>query len=329
MAKERQISTEEQKLLRALGNKKITKIKPLIDGERVTYPDVQELTGLDSGATEEFLQYLVSEDILLKEPSDCLFACPNCGSIRMLYKLRCPACQSTALKAGGALEHLHCGYLDMEDVFSKSGFQCPKCRKELKTLGVDYRKVGTYYRCISCTEIHSAADAFFYCMNCTKTPKFDDAKMSVFYSYSLNPETREKIAKYSIDLSLISEKLKTHGFETKFDSTVKGKSGLEHEVGIIVYDKKKKDGEANPDIIADIVISSNEVDESSVLSFMAKIIDIDIESHKCILAVVPKLSERARKLALFYGRRVVEHESVADLGKRLPEEIEGIAKGVT
>ncbi len=316
-----------QILLRALLDGRIKEIRPLIIDE-VTYPDVQKLNGLDARGVEGVLQLLVSENILLRKPLDCVFTCPYCRSIRMLYKLRCPTCGSTCMKTGKALEHMHCGYVDMEEGFSgPSGFQCPKCRRTLKAIGVDYRSVGIYYRCISCREVNSSIDQIFYCMQCSRTCRINEASLTVYDSYYLNEEAKEKIMRCTIDLSLIAETLRVHGFETELDCKVLGNSGIYHIFTVAVRNKRKRDGDAKPDIIADITISSNEVGESSILCFMAKTTDIGCQNN--IQAVVPRSSEPARKLARFYGINLVECEEVAELPKKIAELMVQIVTGVS
>lgn len=326
MEDKRHLIAKMQWLLGALRDAGIVMVRPSIGREEVTYPDVQKLTGLDAREIQELLRYLVSENMLVSEPAESFFTCHNCDSVKMLYKLRCPICTNSCLKTGRAIEHMHCGHIDMEERFSgPTGFKCPNCKKMLKAIGVDYRSVGKYYDCLACKQIHPTAEQIFHCLNCGATAKVEDSNITVYNAYSLNLEQAEKITRYTMDLSLIAKALGVYGFETEFNSNILGKSGVFHRLDVVAYDKEKNVSEEKPrpDITASIIISNDEVNELSIMNFIAKI--VDIESRNNIFAVIPKVGEPARKLANFYGIRIVESETTAILLKKMANEMGAIA----
>lgn len=317
-----------QKLARALVHGMIREISPLIRDGQIRYADMEKITGLKGREAQDLLDSLESDGILLKKPFECLFACPYCRSFKLLYRVACNSCHGRCLVRGRALEHMHCGYVDMEEAFMVSdGFKCPKCRKNLKAIGVDYRVAGKYYCCLTCNELQPAPEQLLHCLECSKPTSITEANLPIFYSYSLNPSARDSLAMNIVDLSSLSEILKELGFEVELDSQIIGKCGVSHSISLLAYasvlnvieGNGDTDGKRKPEIIVDTIVGSEVIGEIPVLSFMAKVMDIG--SRLNILAAVPRLSESARKLVRYYNIRLVESENIGELSSRVAEVI--------
>lgn len=309
---------EVQRLLMHLKSGASIEFKPVLDTKSamVHYPEVQEITGLDQRAARDLLEFMSDSDILTKEPSMTLYSCPFCSSNSLIPRLACPYCKMESLKAGKAIEHMQCGYVDFEESFiTNKGFQCPKCGKALKALGVDYRRISNYYRCLHCGKLVSLPSQSFQCMSCGKRFPFEDSKLETFFSYRLNPAAMETIEKHTIDLSHVKDLADRYKLTAKFDVKIKGKSGLVHEVNIAMYQEGKSESEDRPDLIVDINVSKEQASEGIVASFITKAIDLG--AQKAILVSVPGMSERARRLASYYGIVALQCAKVSDLPNQL------------
>ena len=52
---------------------------------------------------------------------------------------------------------------------------CPKCHKEIQTIGVDYRTMENYYMCTDCGEKFAEPLNDYLCMKCNNRFKIDQA----------------------------------------------------------------------------------------------------------------------------------------------------------
>jgi hypothetical protein len=70
------------------------------------------------------------------------FYCPSCGSQNVSTRYCCPYCKSFNIQKGSLIEHVKCGYMDVEENFRKGEkLVCPKCHEELKKPDVDYKRL--------------------------------------------------------------------------------------------------------------------------------------------------------------------------------------------
>ena len=90
-------------------------------------------------------------------------ACNQCNSTNISYTLECPQCKGINFKQQGLIEHYSCG-----EVYPKEGNyeKCPKCNKQIGTVGKDYREFLEYYICSSCNERFSKPLSKFICFEC-------------------------------------------------------------------------------------------------------------------------------------------------------------------
>ncbi len=307
-------SPEVQRLLRQLKAGKIVELKPSFDSKRgqVTFPDAERITGLSSEKVISLLDFLAESGILVKVPSGTFYTCPICASKNLILISGCPVCRGESLKSGRALEHLTCGHIDMEEAFvTKTGFQCPNCKKTLKELGKDYRRISNYYRCLSCGRLIDTPVQTFRCSNCQRRTPLEEVRLDAFNWYLLNPDGAMKLAKHALDLTPVREVFEKHGFNSKLDAKVKGRSGVYHDLDIIAWYKERPDSEEKPDLLVDLAISAEPLTEESISALMIK--TIDIGSQNAIILAVPAVSKTANKLASFYGIVASACEKVSDI----------------
>lgn len=291
-----------QKILHKIKDENLDVIESeFTHAEGIKYPALKD-TGLSPQAAESALEDLSRSEILVKEVSGNIATCPVCNSHRLSMHSVCPVCGSFNLKKGQVLEHLTCGYVGFEKDFQRNGqLTCPKCRKSLKALGVDYKRQKNVYRCLDCGSLLPFPDRRYSCEN-NHIFKEEELILKNIYRYRVNPSSRSLIEQLTMDLRpIIVEGVKL-GLHVRSPAIVKGKSGVEHEF-LIAFWKGVRYTDS-PDIIVEISLSDEPVDEMMVLALYAKIIDVGVK--KAILAVTPGLNENARKLARIYGIEVVE-----------------------
>jgi len=137
------------------------------------------------------LEKLSKADILKAEPYCSGVSCPQCSSKEAQLYLKCPACKSVLLQKGETLEHFNCGHIDFRPKFERNGkLVCPKCTKELRQIGVDYKQVGFWYKC---TEGHTFPNILlkFICTKCSHEFDLDNAKIEVLHRYELTEKGKK------------------------------------------------------------------------------------------------------------------------------------------
>lgn len=308
-----------QKILHKIKDSSIDVIEPRFTySEGVEYPILREI-GLSTQAVESTLEDLSRSEILVKEASSNIVLCPICYSHKLSLHLVCSVCGSLNLEKSHVLEHLTCGYIGFEKDYQKDGrLICPKCRKPLKALGVDYKRQKNVYKCLDCRSLLPLPDKRYICEN-SHTFKEEEIVLKKIYRYRVNPPAKNIIERLTIDLRPILIEGVKLGLYVRSPAAVKGRSGVEHEFSIALW-KDVKYMNA-PDAVVEIHLSDEIVNEMIILALYAKMIDVGVK--KVILAVSPELSEEARKLARIYGIKVIEsrdfNKLVEDVKKNLKD----------
>ena len=283
-------------------------IEPVYDSKAgYFYPAIEAIVGVSSDV-ELFLNKLSEEKILVKKLYDKIIYCPYCGSKALSFRYCCPFCKSFNIQKSSLIEHVRCGYMDLEDNFRKTGkFACPKCRDELKHVNVDYRKAGVWCACEDCKKSFDIPVAEHYCMSCHKTSNFEEAVIKDVYSYTLSDKIKEAISSNAFIVSPIIEVLSKAGYIVESPALLKGKSGAQHSFDLVAF----KEVSQNKIIVLDISTAKDGVvSEQPVIGLFAKI--FDISPDKGFLVVIPKLNDNARKMADLYNIQIIEAKNQAE-----------------
>ncbi len=270
---------------------------------KVTYPEVARLSqGIDS---VEFLDALASQGILKKERYITEVLCPACGFSSLRDKYTCTFCRGDNVETGDIVEHYACGNTDFEASFLKEGrLICPKCRRELKIIGTDYRRIGKVFKCSDCGKDSSIPRIVHTCRNCGAESTWENTRLRSLYKYSINEEKKREIESISGVYLPLVEFLQKAGFQVESPVTVKGESGLDHSFDILALHNDRR-------TLFDIVADSEAVGETSVVTFFTK--TLDVAHDQAVLICIPKSSDRARGLSRAYGIGLVEGEGIAEI----------------
>ena len=69
---------------------------------------------------------------------------------------------------------------------------CPKCEKELKVLGADYRKIGAWHKC-SNGHLFNMPNLSHKCLECNEEFNTDDTSLETLYEYTLTEKGLRKL----------------------------------------------------------------------------------------------------------------------------------------
>jgi len=287
------------RLLDRLLDGRVRRITPEYDlsaEDGISYPAVNAILETGSQKTIRILNSLHEQGILEREFYDKNYRCPKCGSFQIKLSPSCPNCRGFNLSRNNALEHLTCGHVDFEEEFRKGNrFACPKCRKELRQIGVDYLRVGILHQCRDCKETFHEPLNYLRCIKCKSNFPQEEAGERDIYAYALNESMREKVSIEIRPKRQIEEILRKRGYRIQ-NSTVEGRSGAKHEFDIFAV---LKSGTLEHRIAIGISVSQTQVEPEEVLRLFAKAQDVG--AHKIVIIAVPKLSPDAKFFADYYG----------------------------
>lgn len=278
----------------------IGEVKPTLDLATelgFTYPSVESLLGIATQKAIDILEFLANEQILEKQFHDKLLFCPYCRSPNLRPSLRCPKCGSGDIVKGRILEHFSCANIGIEDEYSAAGkYICPKCKKELRFLGTDYRSLGINYKCNSCGEISTEVTLKWQCLKCSVLFAQDEAKETVLYLYRINEDRRFWLEFELGPKARFMEFLKSQGYEITEKAKISSasKSGAAHVFDILA---QRDDGFITYTMGIDTIISNSHepIGLEAVFKFDNKAYDLGINDK--VLLVAPGLNQEAKQFA--------------------------------
>jgi hypothetical protein len=298
-------------------NGEISQLEPVYDprlGYR--YPAVEAIAG-DASHAEKLLLRLYEAGILERKLYDKMLYCPKCGSASISVHYCCPYCKSFNIQKSALIEHVKCGYMNVEENFRKNGkLICPKCHDELKKADVDYRRAGIWCNCKDCGKSFDIPVTSCFCRDCHGNSTFDDIVMKDVYSYSMKEEAKEEASLGWVLIAPVREFLVECGFKVEGPAFLKGKSGANHMFDIVAYSGET----AKKVTVIDLATSAeNVVSEQPVIALFAKIFDVSPDN--AYLIAIPKMSDNGKKMAELYSIQIIEAKSQKEAIKALKERI--------
>ncbi|MFA5079581.1 MAG: restriction endonuclease [Dehalococcoidia bacterium] len=291
------------KLVDALVSGKLPDINPVVDFSYkmgYAYPSVSSLIDTSEVETINILESLASAGILIKQPYEKFYVDPD-GLFQLVPIERCPRCDSSNIIKGQLVEHFSCGYVGLDRDFKQdSRYVCPKCRKDLRLIGTDYRNVGIHYRCQDCSEVFTVPVVKWRNMKTRKIWGSEELKEVEASSYQFSPDKKGWLEFQLKPKTQLVEFLKHQGYQVHELAQLTGRSGAVHTVDVLAI---------RDDIITKINLGigilvapsgEQEVGLESLFRFDTRAYDIGI-NYKVVIAI-PKLGQEALNFA---GRQMI------------------------
>ena len=284
---------------------KIVDVRPQLDFTTelgFIYPIAEQTLGVKGKEAVSILESLTDRGILKKNFFDRLLRCPRCQSINIRPTIHCPKCGSGDIVQGRVLEHLACKYVGLEGEFLTGGrYVCPKCKVELRTLGVDYQSQGVLRKCHNCGDVSSVPLIKWRCLKCSTLTDVGGVGEVTIYSYSLD-EAKRNWLEFELRPKLqFLEFLRQSGYEVTENARLKGKSGAVHCIDILAT---RDVGVVTHNIAIGIGIARDKVRLDRILDFDVKAYDSGI--HDKVMIISPGLGEEAGKFASHQRIKVLE-----------------------
>jgi hypothetical protein len=164
-------------------------LKPVRDiSSRIgySYPLVQVLLNTSPGDEIGLLDELVESFLLKGELADRVNLCPYCRHFQINFREVCPNCSSLKIYEESTIHHYRCAYVGKEKEFADgAGLRCPKCRKEVRHIGVDYDRPSADLWCDDCRDNFAELALVCYCLSCGRAFAPDDAYVRSIHIFTL------------------------------------------------------------------------------------------------------------------------------------------------
>jgi len=297
------------KFVLALMNLPEKKILPEINPSQplgYVYPLANEYFGAEA---RKVLEEMAAAGLFEKEFVAKEVGCPRDQSINLSLKRHCPRCDATNINKEELLEHIPCGYIGPESSFKES--TCPKCKKKLGKVGVDYVKHGEQYVCQACGHFFQEPVMKATCLRDKNVFLFSEAKEVNLYAYKMTKLLQDEITKALDQQRFIREKISELGFKVSSPAKVKGRSGVEQEFFLVAESGR---GFLKLKVIVEL-LGNAEIKASDILTLYAKAIDIN--AYGSLVGAMPKMSEEAKAIATSYNIAFVEAEDLVSLTEKL------------
>lgn len=204
--------------------------------------------------------------------------CAKCDSFSLHVELGCPYCKEQNLRKSELMKHYECDYIgSVEEFASKedSLFVCPKCKKSLKRVGIDYGMPGIGFICYTCKNFFQFPLINIVC-NKGHTSKVDELNLKSFPIFTLNKEVRGyTIMTKCIDA--IESAFSKYNLKVAKFACIRGSSGKEYIVPFLVKNGKKQ-------IIIDFICDDQGI-KVDLAKFVRRVYD-SMNSNKLKFAIV-------------------------------------------
>ncbi len=142
--------------------------------KQITVPRLAEFTDTDISEVQSYLKTLESQGIVIQLQDRKETVCSDCSSLNIESVFQCPNCNGINYKQATLIEHYSCGNVSLQETYVDE--KCPKCRKKIEVLGVDYKLIKDLFICRDCQNKFPEPKSSFQCQRCNTKFSMAEAK---------------------------------------------------------------------------------------------------------------------------------------------------------
>jgi diguanylate cyclase (GGDEF)-like protein len=164
------------------------------------YPEISEILECRPGDEIDLLECLADAGCLNRDLFDKIDLCPFCLHSNLRLRRLCPYCRSSLIMKKEVLHHFRCGWVGIEEETRHgTDLVCPKCKKHMRHIGVDYERASQSYYCTTCQKIFAQPLEEFLSVPCGRQIAKDGTMMQPVFVYTITPTGAEAADKQSFD----------------------------------------------------------------------------------------------------------------------------------
>ncbi len=130
---------------------------------QITDNRFRDINKIEASQADKIIKSALNDKTIILDKEISEAACNQCRSTNITYTSECPQCHGINFKQKDLVEHYDCGEIYPKESNYKT---CPKCNKQIGSVGTDYREFAGYHICSSCNERFSRPLFKFSCFNC-------------------------------------------------------------------------------------------------------------------------------------------------------------------
>lgn len=135
-----------------------------------------------------------------------IYLCPTCHHSHMLYVENCPKCGSSEIASEEVIHHFRCANVSPEHTYNFGGqLRCPKCKKVLRHIGIDYDRPATVFSCKNCDHSFLNPDTKAICTNCGEEHSVNVLMAHDIVQCSLTPEGIKALSSPNIGFAVYTD----------------------------------------------------------------------------------------------------------------------------
>lgn len=140
--------------------------------------------------------------IRLKRFVEKVHLCPKCNHSHLLFIEACPKCGSSNIKEESVVHHFRCANISPESTYAFGDeLRCPKCKKILRHIGVDYDRPSDVYFCKECDHTFFTPKMRVTCMGCGEQTTPSELKTFDSLEYEFTEKGIQALASNTISLT--------------------------------------------------------------------------------------------------------------------------------
>lgn len=129
--------------------------------------------------------------------------CPICNNSHLMFVECCPSCKSSKIECEPVIHHFRCANISPESTYEFDGdLRCPKCKRFLHHIGVDYDRPASVYSCATCGNTFANPSMRVLCTSCKRTFKPEDLGIYDIYEEEFTEEGIRAIVSDEMKLNL-------------------------------------------------------------------------------------------------------------------------------
>lgn len=213
------------------------------------------------------LSTLNEKGFLEKVASSTFPTCKICDDVSLMLEVRCPFCMDNNLIKTDLMTHYECGYTGPVGSFPEMGdskYLCPKCKRKITRVGIDYGRPGVGFKCFRCGESYQFP---LYLLKCSKghQQRVDEINLKSYPVYRVS----KRIIQFK-DTLVIAEKIRDYLMSMGIDAGVlhkiTGKSQATHLIPIFI--------DTTPPICVDFILDDEDA-KDQLMAVIVKSLDVD------------------------------------------------------
>ena len=135
----------------------------LLSHKQITDSRFRAIYKIEKSEADEIIKNAIKDKKITLDREVSEAACNQCNSTNITYTSECPQCNGINFQQNDLIEHYDCGEIYPRESDDKI---CPKCNKEIGSVGTDYREFTGYHVCSSCNGRFDRPMIRFACLDC-------------------------------------------------------------------------------------------------------------------------------------------------------------------